>query len=156
MINGPCASKTVDETGEPFVSVKEKAEILSPTLRPGDDPSCIFVEPIAANIEVSLLCLDHTALSRGRPELGVVRQFNLIIFDQCVDGGASPFLGISSGSRRELIPCHRSKLASERRIKDDGVARRVVVLRLLAAVEAYANNECYDGRRKYGAARRCQ
>jgi hypothetical protein len=52
-ISGPCSSRTVDETGEPFVSGKEKNEILSPALRPGADVSGMFVEPLAADIGVS-------------------------------------------------------------------------------------------------------
>src|SRR6516162_937923 len=58
--------------------------------------------------------------------------------------------------RSQLIGCHRSELAAERRVEDVRVARRGIVLRLLAAVEACGTHECDGGRRKYSAARRCQ
>jgi hypothetical protein len=57
--------------GEPFVSGKDKTEILSPALRPGADGSGMFVEPLAADIEVSLGYLDHP---RPRRRRRIVRQ----------------------------------------------------------------------------------
>jgi hypothetical protein len=49
--------------------------------------------------------------------------------------------------RGELIGCHRSKLAAERRIEDVRVTRRGIVLLLLPAVEACGAQES-DGRRR--------
>ena len=56
--------------------------------------------------------------------------------------------------RRELIGCHRSELASERRIEDVRVARYGIVLLLLAAVEACGAQESDGRRRSYAPARR--